>query len=119
MTWSSEVFARNLRMYLEVNNVTQKELADAIGVSAPTMNHYTKGTKYPRIDKLERMANFFGILKSDLTEDKGDIQKKNNLSVEVVLRMESDPEFFGLVETLCKLDGDKIRGINEMLRNFL
>ena len=70
MTWSKEVFAKNLRYYMESRGKTQKELADIVGVSAPTMNDWLKAKKFPRIDKIEIMANYFGILKSDLIEDK-------------------------------------------------
>lgn len=70
MAWSKEVFAENLRFYMERSGKTQKELADIVGVSAPTVNDWLKAKKYPRIDKVERLANYFGILKSDLIEDK-------------------------------------------------
>lgn len=72
MTWSKEVFAKNLRYYMERNGKTQKELAEIVGVSAPTMTDWLKAKKYPRIDKVERLANYFGILKSDLIEEKDD-----------------------------------------------
>lgn len=70
MTWSKEVFAKNLRYYMESRGKNQKELAEIVGVSAPTMNDWLKAKKYPRIDKIEILANYFGILKSDLIEDK-------------------------------------------------
>lgn len=70
MSWSKEVFARNLRYYMESRGKTQKELAAIVGVSAPTMNDWLKAKKYPRIDKIEILANYFGILKSDLIEEK-------------------------------------------------
>ena len=66
--WSKEVFAKNLRMYMERNGKTQKEMAEIVGVSAPTFNEWLKAKKYPRIDKIEKLANYFGILKSDLIE---------------------------------------------------
>ena len=68
--WSKEVFAKNLRKYMESKGITQKELAEKIGVSAPTMNDWLQSKKYPRIDKIEKLANYFGILKSDLIEEK-------------------------------------------------
>lgn len=69
-TWSKETFANNLKRYMQVHNVTQKELADIVGVSAPTVNDWVKAKKYPRIDKVEKLAEYFGILKSDLIEEK-------------------------------------------------
>ena len=76
MAWSKEVFAKNLRYYMESRGKNQKELAEIVGVSAPTMNDWLKGKKYPRIDKIEILANYFGILKSDLIEDKSSEEKE-------------------------------------------
>lgn len=70
MEWSKEVMARNIRRYMVASGKNQKELAQIVGVSAPTVNEWLKAKKYPRIDKIEIMANFFGCEKSDLIEDK-------------------------------------------------
>ena len=88
MAWSKEVFAKNLRYYMESRGKSQKELAEIVGVSAPTMNDWLKAKKYPRIDKIEILANYFGILKSDLIEEKTEehreMQKKNDIISDVV-----------------------------------
>ena len=76
------VFARNLTYYVERCGRTQKELAEVVGVAASTFNDWMKGRKYPRIDKIEILANYFGILKSDLIEDK---EEKENSSDELQL----------------------------------
>lgn len=68
-----EIFAKNLAMYLQRSGRSQREMADIVGVSSSTFNDWVKGKKYPRIDKIELMANFFGIQKSDLIEDKKEI----------------------------------------------
>ena len=70
MEWSKEVMARNIRQRMEEAGKSQKELAQIVGVSAPTVNEWLKAKKYPRIDKIEIMANYFGCEKSDLIEDK-------------------------------------------------
>lgn len=69
-TWSRTVFAKNLQYYMEQKGISQKELSEIIGVSAPTLNEWIKAKKYPRIDKVEKLANYFGCLKSDLIEEK-------------------------------------------------
>ena len=66
------IFAKNLTFYVERSGRTQKELAEIVGVATSTFNDWMKGKKYPRIDKIEMLANYFGILKSDLIEDKGE-----------------------------------------------
>ena len=65
-----EVFSKNLTYYMERMGKSQKEMAEIIGVAASTFNNWATGKKYPRIDKIEMLANYFGILKSDLIEDK-------------------------------------------------
>ena len=68
--WSKEVFSKNLQFYMDRSGKTQKELAEIMGVTAPTFHEWVKGKKYPRIDKVQKLADYFGILKSDLIEDK-------------------------------------------------
>lgn len=68
--WSKEVFARNLKRYMDMHGKNQKDMADIVGVSPATFSDYINAKKYPRIDKIDILADYFGILKSDLIEDK-------------------------------------------------
>ena len=119
MAWSKEVFAKNLRYYMESRGKSQKELAEIVGVSAPTVNDWLKAKKYPRIDKIEIMSNYFGILKSDLIEEKSEehreMQKKNDIISDVVIRMQTDETFSAAVESLYKLDEKKLLSILALL----
>ena len=54
---------------------TQKELADALGVSKGTISSYEAGVRVPPIDKLEEMARLFNIKITDFFAE--DIQKIN------------------------------------------
>lgn len=67
---NKEIFARNLAFYIERSGKTQKDLSLEWGIATSTINNWVMGKKYPRMDKVEMMANYFGILKSDLIEDK-------------------------------------------------
>ena len=68
---NKEIFAQNLKYYLELTGKTQKEIADYLQVNPSSVNDWVKAKKYPRIDKIELLSIYFGILKSDLIEDKG------------------------------------------------
>ena len=70
---NKEIFANNLLYYIETSGKSQKEIAEEIEVSPSTFNEWVKGKKYPRIDKIEKLANYFRIPKSSLIEG-----KKNN-----------------------------------------
>lgn len=65
---NKEIFAKNLAHYLERSGRDQKVVAEAVGVAPSTFNEWMKAKKYPRIDKIEMLANYFGVLKSDLIE---------------------------------------------------
>ena len=65
---NKEIFAKNLAYYLSRSGRDQKEVAEVVGVAPSTFNEWMKAKKYPRIDKIEILANYFGILKSDLIE---------------------------------------------------
>jgi repressor LexA len=114
-----EVFAKNLAFYLERSGRSQKELSEIVGVAKSTFNDWMKGRKYPRIDKIEIMADYFGILKSDLIEDRTDEyreeQKKNDIISDVVIRMQTDEKFLSAVEKLYSLDEKKLSGILTLL----
>ena len=69
-----EVFAKNLLYYIEICGRDQKEIAKVVGVAPSTFNEWVKGKKYPRIDKIEILANYFGILKSDLIEENDEMK---------------------------------------------
>lgn len=64
------IFAKNLKRMMEENGKTRKDICDALGLSYFTVTDWVKGKKMPRMDKVEKLANFFGCLKSDLIEEK-------------------------------------------------
>ncbi len=63
------VFADNLQYYMSEKGVTRKDISDALGISYFTITSWVNGRKYPRMDKVEMLANYFGIQKSDLIEE--------------------------------------------------
>lgn len=114
-----EVFSKNLAYYIEKSGRTQKEIAEIVGVSTSTFNDWVKAKKYPRIDKIEILADYFRILKSDLieerTEEHREMQKKNDTLSDIVIRMQTDDVFLSAVESLFKLDQKKLSSILTLL----
>ena len=66
---NKEIFSRNLRRYVESSQQMQKDVAAAVGVSTGTFCDWMKGRAYPRMDKIQLLANYFGINKAELVED--------------------------------------------------
>ena len=70
--------ARNIIRYMEEKGVTRQQLCDDLGFKYSTFRDWVKGITYPRIGKVEAMANYFGCEKSDLIEDKEKKPAKND-----------------------------------------
>lgn len=67
---NKKVFARNLRRLLDEKGMQDKDLIEITGASQTAVSDWLNAKKYPRIDKIEKLANFFGVKKSDLIEDR-------------------------------------------------
>ncbi len=61
--------AKNIRYYMELHRKTRQEMCDALGVKYTTFTDWINANAYPRIDKIEMMANYFHITKADLVEE--------------------------------------------------
>lgn len=64
------IFAQNLNRYLSLSKKSQKEVADAIGVSPQTFNTWCQAIALPRMGKVQKLADYFDIGKSDLIDEK-------------------------------------------------
>ena len=66
---TKHIFSNNLCRLLERNGITQIELAKKMNVAASTVSSWCNGDKMPRMDKVEWMANFFGVSRTSLIDD--------------------------------------------------
>lgn len=60
------IFRNNLARLLEQKNVPQRALAQFVGVSTATVSDWKNGKKMPLMDKIDRIASFFHVERSDL-----------------------------------------------------
>ena len=75
---SKTILAKNIRYLMEQKQKTRTELCEALGVKYTTLSDWVNGKTYPRIDKIERMAAYFGVEKSALLEDRNPSSDKAN-----------------------------------------
>ena len=69
MIENKQVMAKNILYYMNVKNVTATDVCKACGFKQNTFSDWVNAKTYPRIDKIEAMAQYFGINKSCLVED--------------------------------------------------
>lgn len=77
--YDKTIFARNLQRLMTAHSDNQVDIARLLGVSKSTVSGYCKGTQMPRMDKVELLAAHFGVMKSDLIEDKIHANLPNNI----------------------------------------
>ncbi len=114
---NKETFAKNLSFYIERSGKSKKEIAEAIGVAPSTFNEWTKGKKYPRIDKIEMLANYFGILKSDLIEEKT-IENDPVGMAERHFEIIMDEDISEIFEDFKTLDAKKRKIVKDLVRSL-
>lgn len=64
-----KIMAKNIRRHMDAAGVKPKDVCDALKIPMPTFSDWINGKTYPRIDKIERMAAYFGVSKSALVEE--------------------------------------------------
>ena len=65
---NKEIMARNIKRYMQKMGISRKDFCERLGFAYSTVTDWLNAEQYPRIDKIEMMANFFGISKADLVE---------------------------------------------------
>ena len=65
-----KIFSVNLKYQMEMNNVKQQDLIDQLGFKSGSVSAWCSGTRIPRMDKIQKLADFFGIKVSDLLEER-------------------------------------------------
>lgn len=104
------VMAANIKYYMGIKGINAKDLSKALNVPYTTVLSWTKAEYYPRIDKIEKMSDYFGILKSDLIEDKQKQPAQGELSYK-------KREFIKKVEGMSEAQLEKLEQILALVEN--
>jgi transcriptional regulator with XRE-family HTH domain len=111
---NKEVFAENFNYYLKRSGDRKIDVAHALGVSQSTISDWTKLRTYPRMDKVQMLAEHWNIEMSDLVE-KHTFDNKNyahkeaqKLSVELISDKDA-LELYALIKKLSPSHKDMVK----------
>lgn len=112
-----ETLAKNLKHYLNKTGKSQREVAEYVGVASSTFNDWVKAKKYPRIDKIEMMADYFGVLKSSLIEER---EGKDAIAERAAFdaAMAKDEDLREMVKKYMALPEDKKKTVKQMIEDY-
>ena len=113
------VFAKNLNKYIALNNKQQIDVAKDLDISPTTLNMWCKGKSMPSTGKIRKLADYFRIGMSDLTDEK----YKENIDVEYSdITMEigiSDDRFKKIIIEYSKMPADKKDLLCDFFEKFI
>ena len=117
---NKQIMAQNIQRYMDQRGISRQQLCDALDIKYTTLRDWLKGITYPRIGKVEAMANYFGCEKSDLIEEKltEEIKKDNDTLASIIVRMRTDKKFYAAVESIYTMDTSQIDAVNQMLETL-
>lgn len=101
MNFDRNTFSKNLKKYMAIAGENQVELAAAIGVTKTTTNGYVLGTKVPRMDKIQKIAEHYGISVSDLLEENGTKSSGAAITIPVIGKVTAGVPIEAIEEVLC------------------
>lgn len=101
---NKKIMAKNIQYYMDLYNKTRNDICQDLGIKYTTFTDWIKANTYPRIDKIELMANYFNIEKSDLIEEhnKESVQSDRPLPSNIILPSAHKLPIMG---TICAGDG--------------
>ena len=110
---NKEIMAQNIRRYCDQKGMSMMKLSEELDVPYNTVCNWCNAVSYPRIDKIERMANLFGVTKADLVEDENDLRDE---AFEKAFR--DRPEMRTLFKAADKATKEDIERVIKILNAF-
>ena len=108
---NKKILARNIIRFRDAKGVTNQQLCRDLGFKYTTYIDWINAVTYPRIGKIEAMANYFGIQKSDLIEEKEPATEDDGLS-------ESQRKLIEYAKTLDEVQAGKVLQLMQSILAF-
>jgi len=113
-----KIFQKKLNYYMALNNKSQTDLMNDLNLISSTISSWCTGTKLPRMGKIQMLADYFNINKSDLLEDKDSSETKyytNNETANMAQKIFENKELRLLFDTAQDADPEDLETVHNML----
>lgn len=116
------IFANNLNKYISLNNKQQVDVAKDLNINTTTLNMWCNGKSMPGTGKIRKLADYFRIGMSDLTDEKEivDMSDVGMNFADVIMKIAlSDTRFSKIIIFYSKLPTDKKNLICDFFEKFI
>ena len=111
------IFAENLKRHMDRSGKSRYDVCNALGFSYYTFSSWVNGKKYPRMDKVEMLAEYFGIKKSDLIE-RNSIEDNPVEMAELHVEILQDEDLMEMLPDFWKLDSKQKRAVIDLVHTL-
>lgn len=114
------IFTENINSYIKASGKSQLEIAKKIGVSPQTFNTWCRGIAIPRMEKLQALADYFHINKSDLIELKSNDNKyyESDETREIAQEIFEKPELRSLFDVAKDIPPERLKALIEFMKSL-
>ncbi len=119
-----KIFSKNLNYYMEKNQKTQSDIINDLGFNKSAVSTWCNGTRLPRMDKVEALAKYFGINRSDLIEEKNSANDSeppyylNDETREIAQEVFENPELRSLFHVARDIAPDELRAHIDFMKKL-
>lgn len=112
----------NIRLLREKYNLSQKDLALIAGVSDKAISTWENGTKEPRMGSIQKIADHFGLKKSNIIEDDGLLglpaYYTNPETAALAQELYDNPDLRVLMDASRDLSPEDVKFVAEMVQRM-
>ena len=114
---NKEIMAKNIKRLMELRGKDRNDICKDLGFKYTTFTDWINAKTYPRIDKIEMMANYFGVSKADLVEEpvEDEFYYINEDARELAQFMFENPEYKVLFDASRKVKKEDIAFVKQMM----
>lgn len=117
-----KIFSKNLNHYMELNGKTQSDLINDLDFNKSAVSTWCNGSRLPRMDKVETLARYFKINRSDLIEEKSTAQDEhyylNEETREIAQEAFENPELRTLFKVARDIPPERLRAHIEFMKTL-
>lgn len=115
-----QIFSKNLKYYMDLNNKTQTDLINDLNLNKSAVSTWCNGTRLPRMDKVDLLAKYFKINRSDLIEERNHTEEQpsyylNEDARDMAQFLYENPDYKVLFDASRKVRKEDIQFVKEMI----
>lgn len=114
-----QIFARNLNKYISLNQKQQIDVAKDLNINPTTLNMWCNGNSMPGTGKIRKLADYFRIGMTDLTDEKEVVDIDMEFTDTVMKIALNDSRFTKIIISYSKMPTDKKDLICDFFEKFI